>query len=64
MKQIILVADAQWGPDNREASECLSSALEASASLWEDAAREGLAHFYADSASSAGKYLNLLDQQT
>jgi len=56
------VADAQWGPGNREASECLGSALEASASLWEDAAREGQARFYADSASSAGKYLNLLDQ--
>lgn len=57
------LADAEWGPGNREVSECLGSTLEATASLWEDAAREGKARFYADSGSSAGKYLNLLDQR-
>jgi hypothetical protein len=53
------LADAEWGPGNRDASEKLASTLEATASLWEE--QVGSVHFYADSASSAGKYLNLLD---
>ena len=57
------VADAEWGAGNREASEALGSELEATASLWEEDARAGRARFFADSASSAGKYLNLLDQR-
>lgn len=39
------------------------STREATASLWEQDAQAGHAHFYADSASSAGKYLNLLDER-
>jgi hypothetical protein len=46
------------GPGNSDASEKLASTLEATASLWEE--QVGSVHFYADSASSAGKYLNLL----
>ena len=57
------VADAHWGPGNRDASECLGAALEATESLWEEEARAGKVRFYADSASSAGKYLNLLDER-
>lgn len=46
----------------RDRSECLKSELTTTISRWEEAANEEEAHFYADSASSAGKYLNLLDQ--
>ncbi len=55
------VADAEWGPGNRDVSASLGTLLESTASLWEEEAREGRARFYADSGSSAGKYLNLLD---
>ncbi len=57
------VADVEWGPGNRDASECLESELTTTVSLWEESAQKGEAHFYADSASSAGKYLNLLDKR-
>lgn len=57
------VADMEWGPGNRDVSQCLESELETTIGLWEDAAAKGEAHFYADSGSSAGKYLNLLDQR-
>ena len=57
------LADGEWGPGSRDPSESLSSTLEATASLWEEDAQAGRAHFYADSASSAGKYLNLLDER-
>ena len=57
------LADAQWGPGNRDASEALGALLESTAALWEKDAAAGRARFYADSASSAGKYLNLLDQR-
>ena len=57
------LADGEWGPGSRNPSESLRSTLEATASLWEKDAQSGCAHFYADSASSAGKYLNLLDER-
>ena len=55
------VADAEWNSGNVEVSMALKSTLEATASLWEKEAKEGRVHFYADSGSSAGKFLNLLD---
>ena len=55
------LADGEWGPGSRDPSEKLGSTLEAAASLWEKDAQSGRAHFCADSGSSAGKYLNLLD---
>lgn len=57
------LADGEWGPGSRDPSESLDSTLEATASLWENDAQAGCSHFYADSASSAGKYLNLLDER-
>jgi len=57
------VADAQWAPGNTDVSAALPGCLEATAALWEEEARQGRAHFYADSASSAGKYLNQLDDR-
>jgi len=57
------VADAQWQPGNVEASVELRNCLEATAGLWEQEALAGRAYFYADSASSAGKYLNEVDQR-
>ena len=56
------VADVEWGPGSRDPSECLESELETTCGLWEEAAAKGEAYFYADSASSAGKFLNLLDR--
>ena len=56
------VADAEWGKGSRPVSETLETLLESTASLWEKDAAAGTARFYADSGSSAGKYLNLLDQ--
>lgn len=55
------VADAQWGPGNTDVSGALGQCLEATAGLWEQDAKKGRAHFYADSGSSAGKFLNLID---
>ena len=57
------VADAQWDSGNVEVSGALRSTLEATASLWEEEAKAGRAYFYADSGSSAGKFLNLLDNR-
>jgi len=57
------LAEAEWGPGNREVSASLGSLLESTASLWEEDAKAGKARFYADSGSSAGKYLNLLDER-
>jgi hypothetical protein len=57
------LADAEWQPGNTEASAALRSCLEATAGLWEKEAGQGRAYFYADSASSAGKYLNEVDQR-
>jgi len=57
------VADTEWGPGNRNPSESLGVLLESTAALWEKDAAAGRARFHADSASSAGKYLNLLDQR-
>ncbi len=57
------VADACLKPGNTDPSACLPGCLEATASLWEEEAREGRVHFYADSASSPGKYLNGVDQR-
>lgn len=55
------MADAEWGPGNMDVSAKLPSCLRETAFLWEDDAATGKAHFYADSGSSAGKYLNELD---
>jgi hypothetical protein len=46
---------------NTEPSACLPECLEATVGLWEEDARKGKVHLYADSASSAGKYLNRVD---
>ena len=53
------LADGEWGPGSRNPSESLRSTLEATASLWEKDAQSGCAHFYADSASSAGRHMDL-----
>ncbi|MEI6797122.1 MAG: transposase [Methanomassiliicoccales archaeon] len=57
------VADGCLKPGNTDPSECLPGCLDATISLWEEEARSGRVHFYADSASSAGKYLNGVDQR-
>lgn len=57
------VADAEWAPGNTDPSAALGRCLEATAGLWEEDAKKGRAYFYSDSASSAGKYLNELDQR-
>lgn len=57
------VADAYLKPGNTDPSLCLPGCLEATVGLWEEEAQAGRAHFYADSASSAGKYLNGVDQR-
>lgn len=57
------LADSEWGSGNRSPSEGLGSLLESTVGLWEAEAQAGKAHFYADSASSAGKHLNLLDSR-
>jgi len=57
------LADAEWGEGSRDVSKMLGSMLESTASLWEKDAEAGRARFYADSGSSAGKYLNQLDQR-
>jgi hypothetical protein len=44
-------------------SASLGTLLESTAWLWEEDAKAGRARFYADSGSSAGKYLNLLDER-
>jgi hypothetical protein len=57
------LADAEWAAGNRDCSASLGSLLESTASIWENDAEQGTARFYADSGSSAGKYLNLLDER-
>lgn len=57
------VVDAVLKSGNTPASQELPHGLEATRSMWEEKAREGKVHFYADSASSAGKYLNLIDEE-
>lgn len=57
------VADACLKSGNTDPSACLPGCLEATVGLWEEAARAGRVHFYADSASSAGKFLNRVDQR-
>jgi hypothetical protein len=49
------------GDKGEEVSEHLPALMELSRPLWQQAARDGQAHFYADSGSSAGKYLQLID---
>ena len=44
-------------------SKCFPSTSICASSLWEEDALAGRARFYADSGSSAGKYLNLLDER-
>ena len=57
------VVHARMDSGNVDPSGSLPECLAATAPLWEAAAREGQVHFYADSASSAGKYLNQVDQR-
>lgn len=52
------IADAILDEGSIDVSEHLPALLSDTERLWENAALEGKAHFYADSASSAGKYLN------
>jgi hypothetical protein len=51
------------GDQGEEVSEHLPKLMEQCRSLWQDAARAGKAHFYADSGSSAGKYLRVIDAE-
>ena len=57
------LADGHWSAGNVDVSGRLGECLENTASIWENDAKCGRVLFYADSGSSAGKYLNLLDNR-
>jgi hypothetical protein len=52
------VADAEWSGGNRAPSDALPALLESADMLTQN--EGGKVHFYADSASSAGKYLEMI----
>jgi hypothetical protein len=54
------IADQILSKGSIEVSEHLPALLHDTQRIWEDAALLGEAHFFADSGSSAGKYLNLI----
>ena len=57
------IAAARMDRGSVEPSAHLAFLLDDARSLWEPYAREGKAHFFADSGSSAGKYLNKIDRR-
>ena len=57
------VFGAGSGEQGEEVSEHLPRLMEECRGLWQDAAQAGKAHFYADSGSSAGKYLRVIDAE-
>ena len=56
------IADQILDAGNINVSEHLPALLNDTQRIWDDAALMGEAHFYADSGSSAGKYLNLVSE--
>lgn len=57
------IAAARMDKGSVEPSAHLAFLLDDVKSIWEPFAKKGEAHFYADSGSSAGKYLNKIDQR-
>ncbi len=57
------IAAARMDKGSVEPSAHLAFLLDDAKPIWEPFAKKGDAHFYADSASSAGKYLNKIDQR-
>ena len=57
------VAAARMDKGSVEPSAHLAFLLDDAKAIWEPFAQKGEAHFYADSGSSAGKYLNKIDQR-
>lgn len=55
------IAAGSLGKGNRDVSALLPEMLEDTRELWEAAAKDSKAHFYADSGSSASKYLAEVD---
>lgn len=57
------IAAARMDKGSVEPSAHLAFLLDDAKPIWEPFAKKGDAHFYADSGSSAGKYLNKIDQR-
>lgn len=57
------IAAARMDKGSVEPSAHLAFLLDDAKALWEPFAAKGQAHFYADSGSSAGKYLNKIDRR-
>lgn len=57
------IAAARMDKGSVDPSVHLAFLLDDAKAIWEPCAKKGEAHFYADSGSSAGKYLNKVDQR-